>query len=498
MKIVDSERMSSIDSRAQTEYAIPASILMENAGLKAYAICRGLMPEFSDAEGLILFVAGRGNNGGDALVMARQAFLDGLNVAVLLAGPVRSETAAVNLEIARKLNIRTVSFPDEPEEARRLLRSAATILDGLFGTGVSGRLRPDAVELVEEINKSGAQVVAIDMPSGLGDGYRRDFPVVRAAITLCLGLPKECLYLPAARTSCGRIIHVPIGFPPALTDDPNIPGELLEFDAIGRLIQPLPPDAHKGTRGKLAIFAGATGTTGAPVLASLSAARARSGLVYLFVDEDAYATVASNLVSVMARPWKWSEDPESFDFDRYDAFLAGPGWGFEGRRPWLERLIGSGLNGVLDADALTLLSDFGKIPDFKGEIILTPHPGEMARLSGSSIEEVLDDPVGSSRDVAGKYRATVVFKSHVTLVCEPEGNFWIYDGVNPALGTGGTGDVLAGIIAGLLCAGTGARDAACLGVLIHGKAAERAFEERGWFLAEDLPPYISKILAGIL
>ena len=497
MKIVDSKRMSAIDSRAQSEYAIPARVLMENAGQKAYAVCRDLLPEFRDPGGLILFVAGSGNNGGDALVMARQAFLDGLNTAILLSGPVKSETAAANLEIVKRLGVKILSLADEPRPARALIGRASAVVDGLFGTGVSGPLKTGAAALVERINKEASKVISIDLPSGLGDDFRRGFPVVRADLTLCLGLPKACLYLPAARASCGRIIHLSIGFPPSLLNEPDISGELLQYDAIERLLPPIPADAHKGTRGKLAVFAGNVGTTGAPVLACQAAARARCGLVYLFVDEKAYIPVASSLVSVMASPWRASDDCTEFDLEKFDAYLAGPGWGFEGRAPWLKKLLGSGLKGVLDADALTLLSGFKEAGDLGGKAVLTPHPGEMARLLSSSVEEVLDNPVRSAFRASERYNAVVVLKSHVTTVAEPGGRYWVFDGVNPALGTGGSGDVLSGLIAGLLCEGIGVTDAACLGVLIHGKAAEQAFSERGWFLAEDLPPYISKVLAGV-
>lgn len=496
MKVVDSKTMSLIDSRAQTEYEIPARVLMENAGIKAYAVCRDEIHEFSRPGALILFVAGSGNNGGDALVMARQAFLDGLNVAVLLSGPVKSDNAAANLDIIRKLKVRTFSIPDQPEESRHLLRTAAVVVDGIYGTGISGPLRPPGAALVVEINELAGKVVSIDLPSGLGDEFKSSYPAVRADLTLCLGLPKRCLYLPSARMLCGRIVHVPIGFPPPLVTDPQIPGELLRFSDIEPMRRAIPDDAHKGDRGKLAVFGGDIGTTGAPVLASESAARSRCGLVYLFVDEAAYIPVASHLTSVMARKWRPHDDPAQFDLNQYDAYLAGPGWGFDGRRPWLEMLITAGLKGVVDADGLTLLASFDEPPDFGGNAVLTPHPGEMGRLLGIDISEVLHDPVEAAAQAASTYNATVVLKSNVTTICEPGGRYRLFDGSNPALATGGTGDVLAGIIAGLVAGGYEAGDAASLGVLIHAKAAEVAFCELGWFLAEDLPPFVSKVFAG--
>jgi ADP-dependent NAD(P)H-hydrate dehydratase / NAD(P)H-hydrate epimerase len=497
LKIVDSKTMSSIDILAQTKYSIPSQILMENAGIKAYNICRNLMDAFSDPQAELLFLAGTGNNGGDALVMARQACMDGLSAKVLLLGPVKSPTAALNLEIIENLGVNTVSFPDQPEESLRLLHSAAVIVDGLFGIGISGPLREEAAALVDEINSCAGQVISLDVPSGLGDGFKADYPIVHASVTLCLGLPKASLYVLSARARCGRIVHVPIGFPPALTKDSAIKGELLEYDDIEILSVSTPPDAHKGSRGKLAVFAGSTGMTGAPVLAAQSAARSRCGLVSLFIEENAYQTVSPNLISVMAKPWDVSGDPASFDFDAFDACLVGPGWGFDGRLAWLKRIIDQKHPRVLDADALTMLSGIDGHHDLGGNAVLTPHPGEMARLVDMSVVEVTDDPVACAAKAARLYNAVVVLKGHITTVCEPGGGFWIFDGMNPALGTGGSGDVLAGVIAGLLAGGIAVREAACLGVLAHGKAGERAFAERGWFLAEDLPPYISVILAGM-
>ncbi len=498
LKIVDSKTMSVIDTRSQTEYSIPAAILMESAGIKAYGVCRDLFLEFSNPRSELLFVAGTGNNGGDALVMARQAFLDGLSATVVLSGPVKSAAAAGNLEIIGKLGVKVVSFPDQRDEFRLALRSADLIIDGLFGTGVSCPLRSGAAALVDELNSCGVRVISLDLPSGLGDGFKKGYPVIHAEVTLCLGLPKECLYLPFARTHCGRIVVIPIGFPPALTKDPAIPGELIDYDDIEKLTGSIPPDAYKGTRGKLAVFAGSVGMTGAPVLASQSAARSRCGLVSLFIDKEAYLPVSSNLISVMPLPWDVSSDPASLDLDAFDAYLAGPGWGFDGRLSWLKRIMSQKCPGVLDADALTLLSGLKGRTDLGGDTVLTPHPGEMARLVDGRVEDVLDNPVACATRAAELYNAVVVLKSHVTTVSEPGGRFWIFDGMNPALGTGGSGDVLAGIIAGLLAGGTPAQKAACLGVLVHGKAAESAFRERGWFLAEDLPPYISLIFAGKL
>jgi ADP-dependent NAD(P)H-hydrate dehydratase / NAD(P)H-hydrate epimerase len=494
MKIVDSEHMARIDAQAQSEYAMPAQILMENAGIKAYSVCRERFPSLKAGGPPMVCVAGSGNNGGDALVMARQAFLDGIDVQVLLVGETVSDTSRVNLNIARRLGIPSVSWRHDPAAARSALDGAGLIIDGMFGTGIRGPLRPEASELALAINRTKAHVVAIDLPSGIVDDYKRGSVAVVADLTICLGLPKRCLYLPEARLFCGDIHHLPIGFPPKLLSEADPWAELLVDGDIPTLLPKLHGDAFKSSRGRLAVYAGSSGTTGAPVLAASSAARSRCGLVYLFADDEIYHIVATQLVSVMVRRWK----PDSeFDMSGYDAYLAGPGWGFEGRMRWLDALIKSGLPGIMDADALTLLAGIRPKPDLGGKVVLTPHPGEMARLTGMTISTIMEDPFSVARETSAAYNAVVVLKGHVTVVASPGGSCWVLDGVNPALGTGGSGDVLAGIIAGLLAGGVEVSVAARLGVLVHSRVARIVFQERGWFLAEDLVPAISKFFREV-
>lgn len=491
MKIVDSRTMADIDRRAQEEYGIPGGILMENAGIKAYRKCLDLYPELMTPDCRLVFAAGSGNNGGDGLVMARQAVCDGLRPVVVLSGDVRSDTAVANLEMARSLAIPVYSWETDRDIVEDAVDGAALIVDGLFGTGISGPLREAAAALVSRINNSAARVVSIDVPSGVGDGFEKGFPAVHADVTICLGLPKRCLYLPYARPLCGKLIHLPIGFPPALLSGADACAELVQTDELEDSVPEIPSCAHKSSRGKLAIFAGSRGTTGAPVLAAESAARSRCGLVSLFVEDEVFAPIASQLTSVMVKPWSHGDGTETFDYSKFDAFLAGPGWGFEGRLQWLMSMISSGVPGVLDADALTLLADADPVPDLGGRVILTPHPGEMARICKGTVNEVLADPFAVAAEVSKRLNAIVVLKGHVTAIASPDGRVAVNDGMNPALGTGGSGDVLSGIIAGILAGGLDAREAAILGVLVHVRIAAECFEENGWFLAEDLVPRIS-------
>jgi NAD(P)H-hydrate epimerase len=310
-----------------------------------------------------------------------------------------------------------------------------------------------------------------------------------------MGLPKLCLYLPHARALCGRIMVIQVGFPPSLVNDPDIPGELLRYSEWRNLAPPIPVDTYKNKRGHLAVFAGARGTTGAAWLSASAAARSRVGLVTLFVDTDAYAIVAQKLTSVMCRPW---DAPSAWDHKPFSGILAGPGWGLaEAKERWLEQLVALPVSGVIDADGITLLGRIASrgVPDLGGRWVLTPHPGEFSRLTGTPRTDVLADPVGTSVEASARLNAVIALKGHCTVVAAPHGRYWILDGANPALATGGSGDVLAGIIAAGIAGGMSPTDAALFGVSLHASIGRRAARRLGWFLAEDLVPLISRALA---
>jgi ADP-dependent NAD(P)H-hydrate dehydratase / NAD(P)H-hydrate epimerase len=498
VKIVDAEQMARIDARSTAEYGIPSRDLMESAGRGAYQMMKASVWAGPAPAGPLVFVAGRGANGGDAFVMARHARLDGAAAAVVLAGarPPAGTDAAANLDACEALGIPVTDWGGTPDSAEPLIASAAWIFDGIAGTGLRGPLRPPLEGLVAALNASPAPCAAIDVPSGLGDGYRDGWPVVHADCTLTMGLPKQCLFLPRARRHCGRILVVEPGFPRPLLEDPAITGEQIDDQSYRGLLAPLPPDAHKGDRGHVAVFAGSPGTTGAAWLASHAAARARVGLVSLFADAATLPLVAPACRSVMARPWD-ETDPRGFDPSRFTALLVGPGWGLgEGRARWLARLLAAGLPGVLDADGITLLARLEPAarPRLGGRWILTPHPGEFARLAGVSKDVLLDDPLPQVLAAARRLDAVIVLKGHVSIVAEPSGRTHVLDGCNPALATGGSGDVLAGLVAAGLAGGLAPASAAIFGVSLHARLGAIARRRVGWFIAEDLVPLVSQVL----
>jgi len=500
MKIVSSAAMARIDSRSQTEFSIPSMVLMEDAGVKAWAATRRLVWKDRTPRLRLVFVAGKGNNGGDAMVMARQAAVEGHTSLTLVLAGARPDPDSVPgrmLAMCESLGIECVDWPVQAEHVLVRLAEAGWIFDGIAGTGLQGALRPPLDDLVRHVNESPGKKIAIDVPSGVGDGFRASFPAVHAVCTLTMGLPKQCLYLPAARLSCGKIIVIPVGFPPALVEDPSISGELLSPRAWRSVAPPIPADTHKNQRGHCAVFAGSPGTTGAGWLCATAAARSRVGLVTLFIESAAYPAVAPRCASIMCRPWDAPPEGETSAWDpsRYSGVLVGPGWGLaEEKARWLDRLIASGAQGVIDADAITLLGRRQGRVDCAARWVLTPHPGELTRLMAAERDSVLEDPVGHALAASRRFNAVVALKGHSTVIASPDGRYWIFDGANPALATGGSGDVLAGIIAGGVAGGMSPVDAALFGVSLHAHVGRSAARRRGWFLAEDLLPLISRAL----
>jgi NAD(P)H-hydrate epimerase len=252
----------------------------------------------------------------------------------------------------------------------------------------------------------------------------------------------------------------------------------------------LPPDTYKSKRGHLAVFAGREGTTGAAWLCATAAARSRAGLVTVFADRELYEGSIAKYSSVMVRPW----DGTVPELSNFDSLLVGPGWGVTDQRERvLAHLFEAGIPGVMDADGVNLLGRMLEERAVKlgGRWILTPHPGEFARLLGMGIGELLDEPLPHLLRVSSELEAVIILKGHCSFVVSPEGRYGVLDGMNPAMATGGSGDVLAGICAGLLTSGFSPEDAADLGVLLHSEIGRRLYRDRGYFLAEDMVAAVS-------
>ncbi|MFW5742609.1 MAG: NAD(P)H-hydrate dehydratase [Spirochaetota bacterium] len=494
MRLVTTDAMQDIDRRARDEYGIPGLVLMESAGLQAW---QELQARLADSAPRICFVAGKGNNGGDALVMARYAIGKGYPTSVVLAAGLNSlgEQAGLHAAIVRELGVEPVVWPEAEAGARELISAADVIVDGLSGTGIRGALRAPLDAMAAAINEATGVVACVDAPSGLSDSWTPEMPVVRATLTLTMGLPKACLYLPAARPECGEVVVVPVSFPRALLDDPAIPGELIGAGDLRTLLPPLAVDAYKHRRGVVAVFAGNVGTTGASVLAAEGAQRCRAGLVTIYADREVYPIIASSVRAVMARPFDSIEDAAAaLEAVGTDAAVIGPGWGIsDERQAHLRDLVGRVDRGVLDADAITLFARLADPPRLDDRWVLTPHPGELARALGRASADVRDRFFDAAAELARRTGAVVAAKSHVLVVAHPDGRYAVVDGVNPTMGTGGTGDVLAGAIGGLLAGGMDGWRAARAAAVVHQEAGRRLRERVGVFVADELAAELAAV-----
>lgn len=486
-KLVTNAEMTEIDRRAQEEYGIPGVVLMENAGQNAF---RRLRKELRSGQYLV-FLCGAGNNGGDGMVMARAALMSGVyRVMVLAARDTARGNAGVNLEILRSLGAEVRPF--EPE----VLDRADWIIDALSGTGISGALRPPLSDYVAAVNASPARVCAVDVPSGLSDSFQGDAPAVQADLTLTMGAPKRCLYLPEARGRAGDIAVIPLDFPPALLRAETIRAERLSLSDLTLLIPAISRSSYKSRRGVVTVFAGSPGKSGAALLAAEAAGRSSAGMVHLYADADLYRLLAPASRSVMVHP----REEALPELAGIHSIVAGPGWGTGPQREeTLSALVRSGLPGVLDADGLNQLAatrstGAASAPAFAGNWVLTPHPGEYRRLLqayGLAGEDLWD----GLRGLAAATGAVICYKSNVTIVVGTEGRVRVVDGMRPETATGGAGDILAGTIGAFLARGLCPFDAAAVGALVHREASLRTREERGWFLAEDMLPALSRVVA---
>jgi NAD(P)H-hydrate epimerase len=467
--VLTAGEMRAIDRRAMEEYKIPGLILMEHA---AQAVAGAVRERFAPVRTAVF--AGTGNNGGDGWAVARLLRAAGWEVTVFHPGQGRDlpPDATANREMALRFGVPDRPW-DEVLDGSGLGREYGLVIDALLGTGFRGTVTGDYARLIEAINGSGLPVVAVDIPSGVeADTGRISGPAVRARVTVTFGRPKVGLMLFPGREAAGEVVVDTIGLPGALLAEPSSFYTLEPGDAAA-LLPPRVPDSHKGTYGRLLVVGGSPGLTGAPVLAGLAALRCGTGLVTLGLREG--LALPEKPPELMTAPWP------ALRWEDFQAVVMGPGLSraADGQE-LLWRLLPAEQPKVLDADALNLLAgEEGWWQRLRGPAVLTPHLGEMARLCGVSPETVRADRLDLAREKARQWGVILILKDAVTLVAPPEGPVYINPTGNSGLATGGTGDVLAGVIGGLLAQGLSPEKAAILGVYLHGAAGDLAAAEFG-------------------
>ncbi len=476
--------MAEIDRRAVSGGATSERALIECAGRELAHRVRASWPE-----GQVTAIAGSGHNGADALVALRTLRAWGRPVRAILAGSSPPDPdVLVGWEI-----------PLEPAE--RFFEAppaSGVVLDGILGTGISGAPREPQARLIEAVNRLGLPVTAVDGPSGADlDTGAVAGACVRADLTVTFGWPKLGLLRFPAREHAGRIEAVEIGFPPP---DGPVGARAITGRWVADLLPPRAAEAHKGRAGYAAIFAGRTGMAGAAVLAARGAVRAGAGIVRTVSDPANRRILQSSVPGAVFASWS---DPGAVTeaIDWCHAVAVGPGLGREAGRKDLvaEVLARRGERPVVvDADALSVWeSDTAALAELllPGDV-LTPHPGEMARLLGSDVAELMADPPAAAREAARRYGCTVVAKGAPTLVARGDEPLRVATTGGPALAAGGSGDVLTGVIAALLAAGARGPDAASAALFLTGLAAEASADPVG-HAAADVPDRLPGLRAEV-
>jgi NAD(P)H-hydrate epimerase len=484
LPVLDTAAMREADRHTIEDLGVPGIVLMENA---ATGVVDAVRERFPEARRIVI-LCGPGNNGGDGLAAARHLANGGLEVAVLLVGnPERlSPDAARNhrIAVACGLTVATIDGDDLSELDQALDGGSPPdlVIDALLGTGLDRPLGGRMASVVERVAVSGLPVLAVDVPSGLsGSAARVSGSVLSAGLTVTFGALKLCHALPPACLHCGEIAVVDIGIPPRVLEGGC---RLWWYDAddAAFALPERPADAHKGSFGHLLLLAGAEGRGGAVAMAARAAVVAGSGLVTMAVPRPAVAVADTACLEAMTHALAADEQgriagPDGLEelLPRMTAVAAGPGLGTGGgARAALDRLLELWTGPLLlDADALNLLAERPQRLAGRGApAVLTPHPGELARLLGRSTASVVDDRLGAAREAADRAAAIVVAKGFRTIVAEPGGEAWIVASGDAGLASGGSGDVLTGLIGAFLAQGLEPLRAALLGCWLHGRAGE--------------------------
>ncbi|MCK5542626.1 MAG: NAD(P)H-hydrate dehydratase [Desulfobacterales bacterium] len=518
MYLVTAKEMQQIDRETIESFGIPGRTLMENAGRGAYTMLVQTFPNiFSQKVGII---AGRGNNGGDAFVIARYLMEKGIhtNVFILCSKDKITGDAKANLDLLLKLIqnhkacsiIEIVDQNDFKKNKPRLLHHDIFV-DGILGTGLNSDVRGFFKEIIAALNNSKSPVFSIDIPSGLNADTGKPWGIsINATATATFAHPKPGHILHPGDKHTGELEVVDIGIPGFITEKFNPKLNLLEERDIKMLFPPRDSESHKGNFGHVLILAGSPGKTGAAALAANAAMRCGTGLVTLGVPESLNSFVEPQVTEAMTYPLP--DDGKGIliesAFEKIlklakdkDAIAIGPGIGTDkSTKKLIEKLVKKlDVPLVLDADCLNLISENLQIlKKAKSDIILTPHPGEMARLSSTTTKEIQENRLESAQNFSNKFGITLVLKGANTIISLADKKAYICPVGNPGMASGGMGDVLTGIIAGFRAQGFSSENASIAGVYIHGLCGEILAESMGafGFLASDMVKTIPLAIHG--
>lgn len=516
MKVANCSQMKDIDSTAINDFGIPGVVLMENAALGVVEEAVKTLGDLS-FKSIVIF-CGKGNNGGDGFAIARHLYNKGANVIVILLDSkekVKGD-ALINLDIIEKLDIKIVEAKDESylEGIAATLYLCDLVIDAIFGTGIKGKIKGIAKDIIKIINSSGSYTISVDIPSGVnGDTGQICDVCVKADKTVTFALPKVGLLSYPGADYVGELIVADISIPNTVVESKNISVNIIEPDYIKSIIPVRESQTNKGDYGKLFIIAGSVGMTGAAVLTSQSALRTGSGLVTVGIPQSLNNIIEAKLTEVMSYPLKDEGGILSLEcmdsllskINSSDVIAFGPGLSNTNsiEKILLELIKKCKKTIVIDADGINVLAkNINVLKENECNIILTPHPGEMSRLTGLDIEYIQNNRIKTTIQFAKEYNTTILLKGAKTVIANPEGEVYINTTGNPGMATGGMGDVLTGIIASLCGQGLDNFQAAVSGAFIHGYAGDIASEEKGMHGLTavdtiDNIPKVLKILGGV-
>jgi len=500
MKILTAAQLRDLDRRSTEAFGIPGLLLMENAGIR---VVEALEARIGDIERQsVAILCGKGNNGGDGFVVARQLIQRGCLPSVFLfASPeaVRGDARA-NLDILTRIGHPPAPVADFGEWRREVrdLGQVDIVVDALLGTGLSGPVEGLLGEVIATLGDDfpEAVIVSVDLPSGcLADTGKLSGPAVEADLTVTFGALKHCLVFPPANGQAGDVVIADIGNPHSLVDSPAHQVELLIPDSFPDVCRVRDPDTHKGDYGKILIVGGSTGMTGAPAMTGEAALRSGAGLVTVASARSAVPAIAAHMPELMTLPLPETTrgscaaealaDPFLGEMiDSASLLVVGPGMGRHSETTdFIRRLVARvAVPTLIDADGLYAFR--GHTDELDGgarPLVITPHAGEMAGLLGSSPSEVVEDRLEAARDFARRCNLYVVLKGYRTIVAVPDGRVFVNSTGNAAMATAGSGDVLTGIIAALLGQPYlgGFEERLCLAVYLHGLAGDIGAEVQG-------------------
>ena len=515
MKIVTADQMRELDRRTIHEAGVPGKTLMERAGS---GVVSAMEETFGTLKGkTVTIFCGKGNNGGDGFVVARLLRQKRSVVQICFLAHTRDLKGDAKLMYQRfvkgagRSNVLSVPSPDSMHQ---LVRHSHVLVDALLGTGTSSPITGLYQEAIHAMNASEAPTVAVDLPSGIdADTGGTSGTAVQAELTVTMGNPKLGLFLGAGIDHAGRLHCVDIGIPSQYVEDLQLPIEMVTPSAIQPWLPKRPASAHKGTFGHAGIIAGSSGKSGAAALAAKAALRAGAGLVTVATPASVQASVASGIPEVMTLPLpetsahtlsRQALPPLRTFLQSRSAIGMGPGLSTHAETVEVVRTLIAQCDRplVIDADALNALAGHTSLlRSCPLSPIVTPHPGEMARLLGESTAAAVNrNRVGIAQDFARTHSTIVVLKGARTIIAHPHGATAITPTGNPGMATAGTGDVLTGILAGLLAQGVSPWEAAQSGVYLHGLAGDLAARTFGYpslmagDLVADLPQAISHVL----